>query len=84
MKTLMAEGQTDFWAISSLKIRNSREYFTWFVRVITGLEGRFRINCPSAFLKISKILREIYPKKSSGPKMWLLVNPFSPFRPLAF
>ena len=40
-----------------------REYFTWFVLVIAGLEGRFRINCPSAFLKISKITREIYPKK---------------------
>ena len=53
-----------------------REYFTWFVLVIAGLEGRFRINCPSAFLKISKITMEIYPKKSSEPKMWLLVNPF--------
>ena len=53
-----------------------REYFTWFVLVISGLEGRFRINCPSAFLKISKITMEIYPKKSSEPKMWLLVNPF--------
>ena len=39
------------------------EYFTSFVLEITGLEGRFRINCPSAFLKISKITREIYPKK---------------------
>ena len=39
------------------------EYFTLFVLVITGLEGRFRINCPSAFLKISKITSEIYPKK---------------------
>ena len=53
-----------------------REYFTWFVLVIAGLEGRLRINCPSAFLKISKITMEIYPKKSSEPKMWLLVNPF--------
>ena len=53
-----------------------REYFTWFVLVIAGLEGRFRINCPSAFFKISKITMEIYPKKSSEPKMWLLVNPF--------
>ena len=58
------------------------ESFCWMELVITCLGGRFRISCPSAFLKIFKNHDGGLSKKSLEQNMWLLVDQTKPINTL--